>query len=250
MSKDLKLEKICDHKIVEEQVQVSDDLKTIYIPRVLASKEVTLYANDYLISKEDKKNGWRIEDDPRSIYLKKSKIVFNKNRKSKSDYYAISYFVQSQYCPKCLGLRIVNDISYTKLGKVNMVENEEKLLQEVLKGLSTELGSNQFHDWIGTQLYNLVGSKIYNVEIIKSKMVQEITNYLDKYTEIQNQQSRFQDVTDREAFYKVLSIDIQPSYDVDISYWTVSIIFQNKTGAGMLYEKKFEIPGPQNLLYA
>ena len=248
MSKDLKLEKICDHKIVEEQVLISDDLKTIYISRVLASKEITLYANDYLIPKEDAKNGWKIEEDTRSIYLKKSKIIFNKTRKSKSDYYSISYFVQQPYCPKCLGLNVVNDISYTKLGKVVMVENEEKLLQEVLKGLATDLGSNQFHDWIGTQIYSLIGSKIFNAEIIKSRIVQEITNYLDKYTEIQNQQSRFQDVTDREAFYKILSIDIQPLYDVDISYWTVSIIFQSKTGADMLYEKKFEIPG-SNLLY-
>jgi len=249
MSRDLKIEKICDHQILEEQVQIQDDLKTILIPRTLASSNVTLYINDCLMKKDDPKNGWAIEEDLSSRFTKKSKIVLKYPRKSNNDYYYITYQVQPKYCPKCIGLSILNDVSYSKLGKPVMVENEEKLLQEVKKGLATELGSNPFHTWIGTKIYQMVGSKIYNVETIKGLIIQEITRYLEKYLDIQIQQSQYQIVSDRESFLQTLSIEITPQYDIDVSYWTITIIFQNRTGADMLYEKEFKIPGPADLLY-
>ena len=110
MSRDLKIEKICDHRIIEEQVQIQDDLRTIPIPRTITSSDVTLYINDYLIKRDDPNNGWTIEKDLNSTYTEKSKIILKKPRKSNSDYYYISYGVQPKFCPKCIGLRYVNDV--------------------------------------------------------------------------------------------------------------------------------------------
>lgn len=249
MSKDLKLDKICDHKIIEEQVTIDPDLRTIRIPRPLASKNVILFVNNFLFDKESDTNGWLLEEDTSSAYTQKSKIILNYKRKSTTDFYIISYFVRPEFCPKCRGLRILNDPSYNKLGKLNFVENEEKLLQEIKKGISTELESNPFHRWIGTEIHTLIGSKVFDVELLKSRITQEVTKYLEKYLEVQLQQARFQDVTNRESFYNLIAVDVTSDYNMDISYWTVSIIFQNRTGADMLYEKKFKIPDPQNILY-
>lgn len=249
MSKDLKIFKKCDHKINEEDVLIDEDKKTIRIPRTLASKNVELWINGFQFKKDSALYPWAIEDDPDSIYTKKSKIILKKKRRSDTDFFHITYFVESQNCPKCLGLRILNDPSYSQLGYANMVENEEKLLQEVKKGITTELGSNAFHTWIGTLIYKLVGTKIFNTDNIRSRIVREISEYLEKYLDIQTQQAQYQTVTDREAFFQTIAIDVVQEIDIDPTLWTITVIFQNKTGNDMVFEKRMEIPGPSNLLF-
>ena len=70
-----------------------------------------------------------------------------------------------------------------------------------------------------------------------------------KYIDIQLQQSNYQEVTSREAFGQILEITVEPQDEVDVSYWIVAVLFNNKTGSDMLYERKVEIPGPRNILY-
>jgi hypothetical protein len=249
MSKDLKLFKICDHRVVEEEVQIDEDRRTIRIPRTLASQRVNLWINGFEFERDNSLNPWNIEADERSTITKRSKIVFRKKRKSLDDFFQISYFVESRFCPKCFGLRILNDPSYSKLGFAAMVTNEEKLLQEVKKGLTTELGSNAFHEWIGTLIHKLVGTKIFNTDALRSQVVQEVSQYLEKYLDSQTQQARYQEVTDRESFLQTLAIDMVQELETDPTLWTLTVIFQNRTGADMVFEKTVQIPGPSNLLY-
>jgi len=249
MSIDLKIESICDHQINDEQLEIDSDLKTLRFPRTLGSKRVTLRVNGFLIEPNNAKFGWSLQNDETSLFTKRSKLVFNYSRKSKDDYYMVTYLAQPKFCPKCHGLRVHNDISYTKLGKLCVVKNEEKLLQEVKKGLATILGSNPFHLWIGTQIHTLIGSKVYNLDLIRARIVEEISRYLEKYIDIQLQQSGYQEVTAREAFGHILSIEAEPQESVDVSYWIISVLFSNRTGADLLYERKIKIPDPKNILY-
>lgn len=249
MSVDIKLQKNCDHRVIQEQLQIDPDLKTIRIPRAIVSQELELWINGYLIDRNHSKFKWTVEEDETTIYTKKSKIVFKNKRKSLDDFYFLSYSVNPKFCPKCLGLRVINDHSYSKLGKILTVKDEEKLLQEIRKGITTELESNPFHKWIGTEIYKYIGAKIFNPDIIRARLIQEITRYLEKYVDVQIQQAQFQEVTDREAFFKVLSIQVEPQYDIDISYWVVTIIFRNRSGENLLFEKNYQIPGKGSLLY-
>ena len=249
MSRDLKLEKICDHIINYEQVQIDPDLRTIRIPRTLTTTKVTLWVNGFKIPSNHPQFGWNVEDDDLAIYTTKSRLIFRKSRKAHSDFYHMTYSVQKEFCPKCRGLRIHNDHSYSSLGKVVMVENEEKLLQEVKKGITTVLGSNPFHAWIGTEITTLIGSKVFNVDFISNRISQEVVTYLEKYLEVQIQQSQYQVISDREAFLRILSIDVEPQWEIDVSYWVITIIFRNRSGEDMVFEKKTEIPGGTNLLY-
>jgi hypothetical protein len=244
MSIDSKIFKVCDHKIYEEEVQIDSDLKTIRIPRTLTSQKILLYINGFLVDQSNKENGWYIEADETSQLTKKSKIVFLRKRRSSSDFYLITYSTESVVCPKCFGLKYHDDISYSTLGKLNIVANEDKLLQEVRKGISTYLGSNPFHTWIGTQIHKLIGNKITSVDFVRANILQEVTDYLDKYLQIQTKQSKYQDITARESFLKTLFIDASQDR-FDPSIWEISIIFQNRTGNEMLYEKRIEIPGYQ-----
>lgn len=245
MSKDCSFYATCDHKIIRESVVIKEDYKTIPIPRGLASRNVELWINGYKITEDNELNGWQIDLDETYTYSHRSKIIFKKKRKSLDDFYEITYFVEGKYCPKCLGLRILNDESYSRLGLIDIVENEDKLLQEIKKGLTTELGSNPFHTWLGTEIHKLVGGKVFNVGILRSKIIQEVSAYIERYVDVQNQQSQFQDITDRETFYSLISVDAGPENPDDPTYWTIEVTFSNATGDEMLYEKKVEIPGPK-----
>lgn len=249
MSIDFKIESICDHLIHEEQLAIDTDLKTLRIPRELASRNVTLYVNGFNILEDNTKFGWTLQSDETAIYTKRSKLVFKNKRKSMDDFYSVSYAAIPKFCPKCKGLRVHNDESYTSLGKLRTVQDEEKLLQEVRKGIATHINSNPFHRWIGTAIYSLIGSKVYDRDLIKAKVIEEVSRYLDKYVDIQIQQSNYQEVTPREAFGQILLITMEAQEDIDISYWILSIIFSNSTGSDLLYERKIDIPDPKNLLY-
>lgn len=241
MSIDLKIFSICDHRIYKELVQISLDYKTIKLPRILASKNIELYINDSKVSQDSTVNGYSLEIDELVGNFKRYKLVFKKPRKSVDDFYEVSYSVLSNLCPKCTGQKINNDISYNNLGLVNTVQNEEKLLQEVKKGLLTTIGSNPFHIWYGTNINKLIGSKIYNVDSLRAYLVQEVNVLLEKYLDIQIKQGQYQVVTDRESYYQTLLVDLVPDEN-EPTYWTLNVIFQNRTGADLAFEKRVEVP--------
>ncbi|MDB4330348.1 hypothetical protein N9948_01360 [bacterium] len=245
MSLDIKIFSVCDHKINEEEVQVSSDLRTIPIPRVTSSSEIRLFINGFEVEQDSPRDGWSIQGDDLSFNYQKSKIILNKKRKSTNDFFLISYSVLPDLCPKCISLRVHNDESYTNLGLISFVQNEEKLIQEVKKGLLTELSSNPFHTWIGTEIHKLIGTKVYNADTVRANLVQEVSVYLDKYLDVQTQQTQYQSVTDREAFFQTLLIDADFDPE-DPTIWTLTVIFQNRTGADMVFEKKLELPSQSN----
>lgn len=242
MSIDFKIFSICDHMVHQEVVQIDSDLKTIRMPRIISSSDITLFINGFNIVKTNNTHKWNLEKDDSSFLGQKTKIVFNKKRRSLDDFYEISYSVPLQYCPKCFGLKVHNDESFSNLGKINTVANEEKLLQEVKKGVLTELGSNAFHTWIGTRIHKLVGSKVYNADIVRANVIQEVSVYLENYLSVQTQQAQYQSVTDRESFFKILVIEATQDTN-DPTFWIVSIIFQNRAGNDLLFERRIQLPG-------
>jgi len=242
MAIDMKIFSVCDHRIYRELVQIDSDLKTLKIPRILASTaSVEVFINDEKVKIESPLNGYSLELDGVVGNFKRYKLVFKKRRKALDDLYEISYSVLSNLCPKCSGLRVHNDLSYNTLGLVNTVQNEEKLMQEVKKGLLTVIESNPFHIWYGTNINKIIGSKVFNVDTLRSYLIQEVNVFLEKYLDIQIKQGQYQVVTDRESYYQTLLVDLVPD-EVEPTLWTLNIIFQNRTGADLAFEKKVEIP--------
>ena len=128
MSIDSKLENTCDHLIFEEQLEIDSDLKTLRIPRTLASVKVSLRINGFEIEPDNEKFGWSVQNDETAIYTKRSKIVLKHKRKAQDDFYTVNYAAVPEYCPKCQGLRLLNDEAYTTLGKLRSIKNEDLLL--------------------------------------------------------------------------------------------------------------------------
>jgi hypothetical protein len=241
MSICIKTEAVCDHRILQDQLFLSPDMQTIKIPRTLSSSDVILRINGFEIAKDNKLFGWYVTEDPDNYLTKTAILVFNDRVKSNDNFYELDYSVVSKFCPKCLGLKNITDMSFNNLGYLNTVMYEEKLLQEIKKGISTTLKSNQFHEWIGTELNTLIGSKMSNVEVIKNRLTQDLIRYLEQYLDTQVQQAYVQDVDPREAYQKLLAIDVVPEYNQDLTIWTVSIVFKNRSGDDFLYEKRVSV---------
>lgn len=171
-------------------------------------------------------------------------IVYLDRPPKSTDIVSVSYFYRSEMtpdvilidyptdpnmCSKCNSLGILDDYEYDNAGQVYIVENENKLVQDVRKITLTIRGSNAEHDWYGTDLYELIGHP--NIpDIIKPQISANIQNAISDVKSLQEQQQLYQIVTDREFIntLKQLSV-IQDSNDYELWTATAEIITQAGT---------------------
>ena len=243
MSFDLKAEKICDHKIVQDLQFIQDDARTIPINRdVAVAKSLTVLRNGYLIDPNSPAFGYQLIDVdfnnnpldpfqnlPTDIPPGKA-IRFNNRQKSSDDFFELTYITSLADCPKCLGSGTYWDIALDKLGHEVVIENEAKLIQDVVKGTFTIRGSNAYYSWYGTLFEALIGGKLSDLNRLKLAMAQDVTAFFSNLKDLQNQQAKYQTLTDQERIEQLISISIQLPDQTNPSLVEVSIIFRNKAG--------------------
>lgn len=207
MSYDLNIATVCDHKVYREPVSLASDRKTIKFTKPLASSNLDLYASDDLVPKTEYTILFDSAQPPQSKTNKM--IVFRNKWKAVEDYFEISYQTLSPYCPKCVGMDQIDDISYDIRGNLLLNRNESLLLQNVEKFTVTDLQSNAFHPFIGTGLVGLLGQRITNQAYITSKVTQEITSTLTVFQDLQRQyMSAGRTMTVGEILDAILSIKV------------------------------------------
>jgi len=143
-------------------------------------------------------------------------------------------------CPKCNAKGYVDDIEYDPSGDLIIVENEEKLIQDVAKIVSTIKGSNTEHAWYGTSLESLIGYSLLP-SFVKSQISVEIQNAVRDLKDLQVKQTEYQDVTAREFINSIRNLAITQNTS-DPSYWQVQadIITQARTNAEFTESIQFE----------
>lgn len=186
----------------------------------------------------------RIEDIVAANQLKQ--IVFNKKQKALDDFYEVSYLTVATHCPKCNGLRIHNDLSFTNKDYLT-VENEAKLFQDVLKGTLTELESDPDNPWYGTVLRSLIGEKIVSLEELRLRISKSIQEFITILIDLQNQQAQLQNVTNREAFFQILTLDVTVDED-NPTLVEINLIYRNREGEDQIFNRTIELPQPLNLI--
>ena len=208
MSYDLTLPTVCNHRIYRELVELDEDRRSLRMSKPLASAaSIKVYASDNLVSKTE----YTIIYDPRTLTINQPRMVrFNQKWKATEDFFEITYVTISGYCPKCVGLNELDDISYNVKGQVNTSRNEKLLLQNLEKFTVTELGSNPFHTFIGTGLVDLLGKRISDFDFVRSRISQEIGNTLSKLKEMQKKYIQTgRPMTAGEQLDKVLEIKVE-----------------------------------------
>ena len=249
MSVDLKLEHVCTHLVVDEVLVLESDLRTVRTLRPLANGQVEMKVNGFLIDDaSDPLNGFVLVKDTTSVDPGARQIRFRKLRKATDEYYEVTYYTKASECRRCLGLRVENDYRYDLDGTLLTVGDEPKLIQDVKKIVTTLLTSNIFHTWYGTSIPSMVGSKISNAGFIRTKIMGEIRQALDRFASVQKQQARLQTVTPRERFTRLLQVDVQQD-TIEPTAFHVMIAFSNQFRETLVADMSIQLPDPQALVY-
>lgn len=239
MSYDFNITTICDHRIYRESVILGDDKRSIRFDKPLSSSIINLYASENLVPK----TAYTIIYDPLTVTVNQPRMIYLKNRwKQVEDYFEVVYITLQGYCPKCAGLKVIDDIQYDIRGHLKAVRDENLLLQNLEKFTVTEIQSNAFHTFIGTSLIKLLGQRITDVSFISSKISQEINTTLDVLKSLQNQYvSTGRTMTDGELFDTIENIKVRfDEEDTTIIRTDVAVL--SKSGRNVDFTQYLQLP--------
>lgn len=238
MSFDLYLTTVCNHKIYKESVTLETDRVSLRLSKPLASSNLELYASDNLVAKSN----YSIMFDPKTIYINQPRmIILNKKWKSTEDFFEVTYITLKQTCPKCSGLDKIDDISYNVKGDFFTVRNENLLTQNLEKFTITELQSNPFHTFIGTNLVKLLGQRVVNANFLTNKITQEISSTLQVFKSLQQQYvNAKRKTTNGELLDEVENIKVLFN-NSDPSILKVDITATAKSGQGVAYTQFMKV---------
>lgn len=240
MSYDLNLPTLCNHLIFRELVLLENDRLSIRLSKPLAAaSNLRLYVSNNLIPK----TLYNIVYDPTSLTLEQSRMIFFKQKwRSPSDYFEVTYVTFKETCTKCMGRTFLDDISYNVRGELYLSRDERLLLQNMEKFTITEIGSNPFHDFIGTSLVSLLGEKISDPDFLTNKIIQEINQSLTKFSDLQNQyRLAGRTLTEGEQLDSI--DDIQVNFDEDDpTILRTDITVSSKSGKSVSFSQYLQLP--------
>lgn len=126
-------------------------------------------------------------------------------------------------------LKVQNgDITIGNDADLGIVTNSDKLIQDILKGLSTPLNSNQFFESYGTLLGDLVVSGINDDKFTETTISSQIQSFLELLQSLQNsQQASGQSVSPSELIASIKKLQVHRNI-VDPTYMAVLLTVLTK----------------------
>lgn len=234
MSYDIKLQTYCDHLVQWYRVQLEPDRKTIYLPYPLgAVSSLKIRIN----GEEQSKDLYTIKTTRQPLTLIViSHVEFFKKIKHNEPLIEVYYTTILENCPKCLGVKIIDDFYIDSDGDYNTVSKELLLLQEVEKIIVSKQTSNIFHTWYGTTLHSFIGIKQSNKDLLRTRIREQISTAIEKLRTIQNQmEASGRKFDPEELFGKLISIDVEDTEDPTILLVTVK--FTSKSNFSIEYSQ-------------
>jgi hypothetical protein len=146
--------------------------------------------------------------DPEGVFEEGYFIRFDRPVRA-NYYFSVTYQVVWHQCLRCRGTEVENDFRYGADRQVLVVQDDNLLYQSVLKILLTELKSNIYYPWYGTNLMSLIGSKSNSASEVNIR--QGIQQALATFQNLQAQQSKYQRITPKERLYSVDNIGVRQS---------------------------------------
>jgi len=219
---------------------INFDLKTVPLQTLPNSVQVKINGLIQSVEYVDAIHGFVFLFSPPPLKTDIVLISYYYQDESNPDIITIEYQTGVETCPKCKTLGYVDDFEFDPTGNMIIVENEEKLVQDVRKLVSTIKGTNTEHVWYGTNLENLIGYSLLP-DFIKSQIFTEIQNAIRDIKEMQVKQSDYQEVTTREFINSINNLIIMQD-TTDPSYWKVQadVMTQARTNAELIETIEFE----------
>lgn len=139
-------------------------------------------------------------------------------------YYAVTYTVAPHLCMRCLGLRVENDYRYDSQNETVMVRDHDLLYQACLKIILTQIGSNPYYSWYGTNLKQSIGLKANSGAALA--MQQTVRKALQSLQDQQAAQAKYQRLSAKERIYAVDSVQASQS-PVDPTVFLIDVVVRS-----------------------
>jgi len=238
MSQDIKIQNKCDHYINWEKGVLQKDKKSILIGYPIASTLSTeLRINDVIRKKTD----FIVVTSRKDYSLETYFYIVMKNKiKDYRPLIEVKYTTDVLHCPKCLGVKVLDDLVYKQDGDILLVEKEYLLLQLVEKYIITRVGSNVYHNWMGTGIIDLVGTSIIDIDVIRNRILNQVNSGIEKLRNVQRQlQSTRREMTPGELFGELISVEVEQAEDPTILL--VTVVFTAQSGKSLEFSQYVEL---------
>jgi hypothetical protein len=240
MSIDYKIQNLCDHVINWEGISLQTDRKTIYLSYPLgAESSLVIRMNNIVLNR----SMYNVTTQPgiQEGIFSKTYITLKSSTKLFFPIVEARYVTGSGFCPKCAGIKYLDDIVYGPDKDVVTAKDEYLLIQTLEKFIVTRVNSNPYHTWLGTSLHTLIGTKITDMNYIQSKIFEDVKKAVDDLKKVQDQYIKSgRAVSQGELFGDLLSIDVlqDPSDNTTIQ---IFVKFTARSGRALLFEQLMEL---------
>ncbi len=133
---------------------------------------------------------------------------------------------------------INGDLKISNTSDIQVVRDNEKLRQDVLKILMTPIGGNKANPWYGSNVNNVIVGGVFDVDFTRDVAREQVRSALENLQILQNSQARTQTLTAGEKILSVKNVYINNNpTDQRVIELKVEII----TGALTVMTTKFYI---------
>jgi len=136
--------------------------------------------------------------------------VVIKRYDNRYDYY-LDYTTGLATCPYCYGTSLANDIRLSPIGRLNIVFDLDKLIQQVIKSIITPQGKNEYFPMYGTQISNMIGDKDLNGFTIRDEIIRQLMSIKRVQESIYQQTPFF--FTAREILEDLIGVKVEATTD-------------------------------------
>lgn len=156
----------------------------------------------------------------------------------------ISYVTEKRFCRRCGGTGVENDFRFAASGDVQKVRDTDLLYQNIAKMLLTEIGSNPYHDWYGSNAMSLIGQK--NNAAIAVALRMSVQQALDKFQRLQQDLKRVQYLSPEERLMSVQSVEVS-SLNENATSLLCNVVVRSGANRPVSVNVIFSVPGSISL---
>lgn len=241
------LQNACDHQQHLERYQVNPtDLRTL---RLVATPSISMRApingvafvqifiHGEPIASNDAVYGYQILSDPNRLQMAGSnetfyKIVFNKEVRLVRPLIEVSYITRQNYCLKCNGTGVLNDLALSVSGSLLRLGGKIKLSQRVLKMVLTSRCA--FYPQFTCPIKDYIGRK-FGITITDADIANAIVSSLQSLKQIQVAQNAFQPLAPEETLRDFTNIlALQDPADPTVVHVSGTIVSFTSSNIGTL----------------
>lgn len=238
MSIDLKIQNKCDDVINWERRSLGPDRRRINLSYPVASVSSLRLRINNVIKKPNTYSVATVRDPLSEVPT--THILLREPNRLYNPIIEVRYVTIRTYCPKCAGLRYIDDIAYGPDQDAVTVSDELLLIQTLEKHIVTELESNPYHTWVGTTLHELVKTKITDIQLITSRIKDDINKAVSDLKKVQAQYQRTnRPVTRGELFGQLLEVDVRRDSQEPTTIHAI-VRFTAQSGKVLEYEQLLE----------